>query len=262
MWVSTLLGAGLTAGCATAPPLPQDDLAAQVRAISARQAELEHKLDQIEASLVAARAMPSARAASGDARVAPTSGAAPTPLVPKDLTRVRLEPPGRRAPAIPTEVALREPDPTVLKTLAPGGAFEAEFRAAMAAISTGDIERGAALLTRYADHHPRDERAPAALFQAGLGLLNFGDPQSAALSFERVGDDYPLAREAPDALIRLAECQVRLKRPEQAREAYGQVLRRYPSTGAARMAQAAIKQLAVAPEAPVTADATEKQEAP
>lgn len=236
-----VLVAGVTAGCATAQPAADRELAAQVRAMSARQTDLERKVDALEARLEALRAVPAKGAVTP---LEPARGV--VPLVPKDLATVRLAPPARKtAPSIPTNVTIQEPDAAKMEhVLAERGARDAldsELQAAMSAISTGDVERGARMLTSFADRHRRDERAPTALYQAAMGLMRYDDPQSAALTFERLADDYPLASEAPEAMVRLAECHVRLKRPERAREVYGRVTDRYPGTASAKAADAGLE---------------------
>lgn len=227
------------------------ELTAQLRAMAQRQAALEAKLERMESRLdamrVGARAAPAAEAS----KERPAAS-----LVPENLATVRLAPPSKKAPAVATEVGLREPDEKALeKMLAdaqaanldgepPPEQSQGEYETALAAITTGDVERGAAGLQAFADKHPRDERAPTALFQAGMGMLNFGDPQLAVLAFERVAQDYPTSREAPEAMVRLAECQTRLKRADRAKDSYAKVVSRYPGTAAAKAAEAGLKNLA------------------
>jgi len=255
-WLASCLA---LASCATAPaagtaargPGIDPELAAQLRAMATRQTELEHKLDRLEGELEAMRVAPRRSEAVG---ASPSvSGASPVPaaaapLVPEHLATVRLAPPSAAgAPALPTSVALREPDDSAMGQLDPEPDTRSEeYEAALAAISTGEVPRGAQGLQAFADKYPRDERAPLALLQAGVGLLTYGDPQSAVLAFDRVAQDYPQAREAPEAMMRMADCQLRLKRTERAKDVWALVMSRYPGTPAARAAAAGIKSLSEA----------------
>jgi len=239
--------AGLAAGCATAQPVADPQFASQLHAMASRQVDLERKVDRLEARVEALRARPPS-AAPTPAPVA----AAETSRVPKDLATVKLAPQAHKAPAIPTAVALHEPDPGKMDSIfadAPSSEIDTQLAAAKDAIRTGEPERGARDLVRFADKNPRDPRASDALFEAGLGLMTSGDPQMATLLFERVADDYPLSDRAPDALMRLADCQTKMKHPAQAREVLAKVVNRYPGTPAARAAEAGLKSLAESPAA-------------
>ncbi|MGC4114652.1 MAG: tetratricopeptide repeat protein [Myxococcales bacterium] len=220
-------------------------LMAQLRAMASRQVELERKIDRLEAQLDAMRSVPRSKA---EAPAKSTSAS----LVPGNLTTVKLAPsasPGKAAPALPTEVALREPDEAAVEQMLndPGPDTSGEeFESALKAISTGEVQRGAFGLQAFADKHPRDERAPTALLKAGLGLQTFGDPQSAVLAFDRVAQDYPTSKEAPEAMMRMADCQLKLKREDRAKDVYARVMSRYPGTPAAKAAEAGLKNLAEA----------------
>jgi TolA-binding protein len=239
------------ASCASARPAAttvDPEIAAQLRAMANRQAELEHKIERLEAKLDTARAT-APRAAPVQAVAEPSRS---TTLVPNNLQTIRLTPP-KKAPPLPTEVTVRDPDPAAVEAMADRvapGADASDFHLAMKAISTGEVERGAQALLDFAEKHPKDEQAPQALFQAGVGLLTFGDFAGAMMAFERLADDYPRASEAPEAMVKLAECNLRLKHPGEARSVYSRVVTSYPNTPAARAAEAGLKNLAAAPPPP------------
>ncbi len=213
--------------------------------MSSRQAELERKIDRLEAQIEAQRGPPVTPA------IKPTVEAPrPAPvIVPKNLTTVRLAPPpAKKPPMPPTGVSLREPDAETAQQLlaeaeGPADPADDDFKGPMESISTGDVERGVQGLLSFAERFPRDARAPQALLQAGVGQQASGDLQGAVLSFEKLSDDYPLATQAPEAMLRLGDCQLKLKRAERAREVYAKVMSRYPGTPAARQAEAGLKSL-------------------
>jgi tol-pal system protein YbgF len=203
-------------------------------------------MDLVDARLAAIKVLLASRMGTSSPRPGPS-------VVPKDLATVRLVP-QEKAPPLATAVKLREPDAEAMARMMGDGVSssgspemitseEAEFQAALMAISTGDVEGGAAALTAFADAYPKHERASAALYNAGLGLQNYGDLKDAVLRFERVADDYPIAPEAPDAMIRMAECQARLKNLTRARDLYARVIGRYPGSAAARSAEVGLKSL-------------------
>jgi len=132
---------------------------------------------------------------------------------------------GARPPALPTAVALREPDEAAVEQMlsepGPEGPDTSgdEFGAALKAISHRPRSSGARSgLQAFARQAPPRRPGAHRLLQAGVGLLTFGDPQSAVLAFDRVAQDYPTAKEAPEAMMRLADCQLRSSgRPGQGR---------------------------------------------
>ena len=249
----TILAAGLAAGCATAQPAaPDEQLVALVRSLNARQQDLEQKVYRLESRLDAQRL----HNAAAPAAAAVAAANADASRVPKDLATVKLSPSSRKAPALPTQVPLKEPDEKTMDSLlsepepgAHSGDTDTQYAAAREAIRTGEAQRGAKALVRFAEQHPRDPRAAAAFFEAGVGLMTFGDPQAAVLIFERIADDYPLAEQAPEAMMKMADCHTRLRRLAQARETLTKVLNRYPGTAAAKTAEAGLKSLADSPAA-------------
>lgn len=209
--------------------------------MATRQADLERKVDRLQGELEALRA-PRTKVEA----VAKATAAAPVSIIPSNLATVRLAPSAGKPPPLATDVSLREPDDAAVEQLLSDPEPDTsgdEYAAALKAISTGEVERGARGLQKFAEKHPRDERAPVALMQAGVGLLTFGDPQSAMLDFERIAQDYPAAKEAPDAMLRLADCQIRLQREDRAKDVYARVMSRYPGTSAAKAAEAGLKHL-------------------
>jgi TolA-binding protein len=249
-----LLIAGFSAGCATAQPVtPDPQIVALLRTLTVRQQELERKVDKLESRLDAQRLQHAAAVAASAPAVAGSS--ADANRIPRDLATVKLSAQGKKAPALPTQVPLKEPDEKTMDALlseqAPvaKGGLDAQYAAAREAIRTGEPERGARALERFAEQHPRDSRAPAALYEAGLGLMTSGDPQSAVLLFDRLPHDYPPAEQTPDAMLKTADCHARLKRLAQARETLSKVVNRYPGTVAAKAAEAGLKGLAGKPAA-------------
>jgi TolA-binding protein len=249
-----LLIVGFSAGCATAQPVtPDPQIVALLRTLATKQQDLERKVDKLESRLDAQRLQHAAAVAATAPAVAGSS--ADASRIPRDLATVKLSAQGKKAPALPTQVALQEPDEKTMDVLlserAPvaKGDLDAQYAAAREAIRTGEPERGAKALERFAEQHPRDSRAPAALYEAGIGLMTSGDPQSAVLLFERLADDYPLAEQTPDAMLKTADCHSRLKRLAQVKETLSKVVSRYPGTPAAKAAEAGLKGLADRPAA-------------
>jgi outer membrane protein assembly factor BamD len=123
---------------------------------------------------------------------------------------------------------------------------EALFAASVQQFEAGNCGaavRGFAQLTR--DLPSRDPRMPEARFYLAECLSDDGDHLGAAREFRRVADEFPDHARAPAALLRAGESLTRMwRRPqldpthgETALTVYRELLTRYPSSDAARVAQ-------------------------
>jgi TolA-binding protein len=239
-------------------------LKAELRAMREQQARMGERLERIERSSAVIRARPAQAPAASSPQApakAPASQAAPSSStshvdVP-DLTVVKLKPKGEPAPALPTKVAVVEPDseqvelfvssspepsePASEQGRAPSpvntAVLDAEFEQAVAALRTGNVEPGVAKLQSFAEQNPRHPRADNALYFAGLGMVGLNDHGGAALVFERLIETYPAGDAVLDGMLRLAECRLKLNQREDARALYTRVITQFPGTAAATQAE-------------------------
>ncbi|MBN1210136.1 MAG: tetratricopeptide repeat protein [Myxococcaceae bacterium] len=245
------------AACATDSASQADLVAlrAELRAIREQQARMGERLERMERSASVLRAKPSqAPVASQAPAAAPASQPAPASrLDVPDLTVVKLKPKSEPAPALPTRVAVVEPDaeqaelfvsaspepsePASAPAPANTAALDAEFEQALSALRTGNVELGVAKLQAFADANPRHARADNALYFAGLGLVGLTDHAGGALVFERLIETYPAGDAVLDGMLRLAECRLKLNQREDARALYTRVITQFPGTAAATQAE-------------------------
>jgi TolA-binding protein len=258
------------AACATNSASQADvaALRAELRAIREQQTRMGERLERMErsTSVLRAKTAPAPAASSAPAQApaaAPASPPAPSSqLEVPDLTVVKLKPKAEPAPALPTRVAVVEPDDEQVEmfvSASPGAsdssassepasapapasaantaALDAEFEQALSALRTGNVELGVANLQAFADANPRHSRADNALYFAGLGLVGLKDHAGGALVFERLIETYPAGDAVLDGMLRLAECRLKLNQRDDARALYTRVITQFPGTAAATQAE-------------------------
>jgi TolA-binding protein len=225
------------AACASdsASKADMDALRVELRAMREQQARTNERLERLERSTSVMRARPS-QAPAPAAPQAPgaTPASQPSPPPPKvavpELTVVKLKPKAEPAPALPTQVAVVEPDADQVEMFvssspdssepasasAPAAApvnsaaLDAEFEQAVSMLRTGNVEGGVARLQAFADQNPRHSRADNALYFAGLGMIGLNDNEGASLVFQRLIESYPAGDAVLDGMLRLAECRLKL----------------------------------------------------
>lgn len=221
----------------------------ELRALRERAAALERRLELLEASAAVHQGLQSSRSAPPGLG----AGAKERDTTPTGLTVVKLRPRSEPAPKLDTGQAVREPGGAALEQLAEVSAstaaargeleedpdlVEAQFKADVNALRTGNVAGATVKLEQFANQHPKHPHADNALYFAGLGLMGLDDYAAAAERFERVAREYPAGDAVADALLKLAECRSRSNKPAEARALYSEVARSYPGTAAANQAQA------------------------
>ncbi len=239
-------------GCAAGAPAWQkdvEDLRAEMRTLQRENAEMAKRLEALTVRLDAlaiARKAPPAPAAAAVTNA---------PLVPPDLAVVRMEPPARReprrarkaAPALPTAVAIGEPDSAALAALsAQRGDLAAEAQSALEAAHRLEGLAGARALEEFAGRYPRHPSADNALVDAAKARDAAGDPETACELARRVAQEYPAGDALPDALGLLVECRASRGDAAGARALAERLVKDFPDTPAAQRAQS---RLAALPQA-------------
>ncbi|MGI5864781.1 MAG: tetratricopeptide repeat protein [Myxococcales bacterium] len=226
------MGACLVSGCATARS--EAETRAQLQAMFKRQAELERRLESLEGRIDAMLALSGPKA--------PVAGeGAPTPerrpesvYVPSHLATVKVEPEPvddeELLSAIIAQKARQSP--------------EQQFQAVAKAIALGDTARGSEAALALCDRYPTHPRAAEILHASGLALKQAGELQMAIWTFQRVANHYPLAKQAPEAMLSAAQCELALERTADAHALLTQVIKRYPTSSAARQARGELNQFA------------------
>ncbi len=235
-----LTAAALLAGCAGAParPRPEADelqeLRSQLQAQSALVAQQQRRIDELEVKLaaLAARAGPAAAPASS-----PRADPRPPLKSVKIGGRVRRSDrlnPVDRAPALPSTVALREPDPDALARLDTDPTIAREFDAdhtwaeAVQKLNEGRHAEAEAELLAFVAAYPRHSAADNALYLAGLVREIRGDCASALELFESVPRRYPAGDAVPQAQLERARCLRILGRKDEAKSVLNQLALEHP----------------------------------
>ncbi len=229
----------LLAGCAGAPPRPAaeadglQELRSQLQAQSALVAQQQRRIDELEVKLAAL----AAKAAS----VAPASPARTDPRPPLKtvktggrLRRADRFNPVERAPAIPSIVELREPDPEALARLETDPEVSREFDAdhtwaeAVRKLNEGHHAEAETELLAFVAAYPRHSAADNALVLAGLVREVRGDCAGALELFESVPRKYPAGDAVPQAQLERGRCLRILGRKEEAKAALNQLALEHP----------------------------------
>jgi TolA-binding protein len=227
--------------CAGAPAREEPslaDLRAQVAAQGAQIAAQQRRMDELEVKLAAIASR--------------TSDAAPQkPAAQKDPSRdprpplktVKLSPrrpranPVDRAPRLPAEIELKEPDENALAqldvpTVDPAIQREVEadlaFAAAVRRLNDGDLDGAEADLLAFAGRYPRHSSADNALYLAGLVRQNQGDCAAAVALFDRVPREYPAGDAVAEAMLEKGRCLAALQRPVEARALLAKLVQDHP----------------------------------
>lgn len=233
-------------GCAAETPAWRQDLEtlrAEMRTMQRENAEMSKRVDALAVRLDVLAAAPRAAPAAAP-RAGPAAPAAP--LVPPDLAVVRMDPPApraeprraRKAPPLPTTVAISEPDPRALAGLgAPRGDLAAEAQAALEAARRLDGLASARALEEFAGRYPRHPAADNALVDAARARDAAGDSETACALATRAAEEYPAGDALPDALGQMAECRARQGDTARARALAERLVKDFPDTQAARRAR-------------------------
>ena len=261
-WVA-LVAFALIAGCAGAKPLPdtrveelQQELAAQANLLARQQQRIE-ELEVRVATLASRAQAPASSAAHGQ-----PPASAPGSSVPKTLQTIKLPaPPGgrrphpprlnpvERAPRLPAQISLREPDEEALAELetplqsavdsaiASAAGADRAFAQAVQRLNDGAHPEAQALLLAFAARWPRHSAADNALYLAGLSRAATGDCPGAVAVFDRVPAEYPATDQLAPVLLEKGRCQARMKRQLEAHQTLSRLTDEFPDSAEAAQAR-------------------------
>jgi TolA-binding protein len=245
----------LACACATAQkPSAVDDeikeMRSQLDAQSALVAQQQRRIEELEVKLAGL-------AAKAQHPAPPPAPAAAPPKEPRPtLKTVKLEGKGRRlqlhgdrvnpverAPRIPAQVELKEPDEASLERLETDPEVESEFKAdrawanAVQELNEGRREEAERDLLAFASAYPRHSAADNALALAGLAREVRGDCKGALPLLESVPVKYPAGDAVPQAMLERGRCLRILGRNDEARPLLQQLVQEHPDAPEAMQAQ-------------------------
>lgn len=176
----------------------------------------------------------------------------------ENLPIVHLQPHSPRdLPAVPTEVAVREPSPEVVAELAkpqlfsdanlssvPGDSLSASeeadsmFKIAFEKLKTGELVGAAGLFHAFAQRFPHHPAADNAMLDEGIADYGLRRYQDALEVLEQLAKRYPAGDAVAEALWRAGDCQLKLQQPTEARVTYQLLMKRFPGSAEATKAAA------------------------
>jgi TolA-binding protein len=219
--------------------------AAQIQAQQRRIDELEVKIAAVAARADAKRTT----AAPAPEKSAPSPAILPARDPRPQLKTVKLGQ-GRRgrrdynpvvenAPAIPSAIALKEPDPETMEQLEEAAAVDPgirdeldadhAFAQAVGKFNSGALQTAETELLAFAGQHPRHTAADNALYIAGLIREHDGDCQGAIALFDRIPLSYPAGDAVLPSMVEKGRCLLRMRRKQEARELFARIVREHPN---------------------------------
>ncbi len=107
------------------------------------------------------------------------------------------------------------------------------YDAALAALRTGDFDKGAAALTGFLRRWPESGYGDSARFWLANALYGQKNYKDAIATFRSVVSNAPEHPRAPEALLSIASCQVEMKDTKTARKTIEELIKAYPQSEAA-----------------------------
>ncbi|HET9553167.1 MAG TPA: tetratricopeptide repeat protein [Anaeromyxobacteraceae bacterium] len=239
---AALVAALLVSGCAGADAASRrelDALRADVAAAREENRQLARSVESLQARLDAMAARLGRPHPQAEAPSRPVEPVAEPVVVPGGLAVVRVEPPStRRAPPVPTSVAIVEPDGSRLEALARRGGRDlaSEAEAELRAARKRDGLARAHALEDFAARYPRHPQAGAALVESAAAYADAGREEAGCALVRRVVEEYPAGDAVSEALWRVARCEQRGGQTEAERRVLTRLVTEFPSTSAARRA--------------------------
>jgi len=245
-----LLSFALAAGCASAPARPSaeieelKELRGQLEAQSALVAQQQRRIEELEVKLAALAARtqpaPAAQAPAPQPATAPAVKPEPRPqlktvkLGGRKLRRSDRVNPVERAPRLPSNMELREPDEDQLARLETdprqAGELDADhaWAEAVQKLNDGRHAEAEADLLAFVAAHPQHSAADNALYLVGLVRESRGDCAGALPLFASVPNKYPAGDAVPQSLLERGRCLRILGRREEAKSVLKQLEREHP----------------------------------
>lgn len=111
------------------------------------------------------------------------------------------------------------------------------YDAAFNSLKQSQYERAAKAFREFVGRYPQSPLADHAQYWLAESHYALLDYKSALTEFSRVIQLYPTSSKLPDALLKIGYIQTETKQADQARKTFQEVIKRFPSSSAARLAQ-------------------------
>jgi tol-pal system protein YbgF len=158
----------------------------------------------------------------------PAQAAAPAPLVPQAVPPESVPPGAVPPPPAPSAPAASR-----------AGNPEQEYNAALATFRSREHGQAVLDFIDFIGKHPKHPLAGNAQYWIGEAYWTQRDYRQALVEFEKVSEYGP--GKAPDALVKIGLCHARLRDASRAEQAWQRVIREYPKSEAAGLAQSLLR---------------------
>jgi TolA-binding protein len=251
----------LAAGCAAATPKPATEaedlkeLRGLLQAQSALMAQQQRRIEELEVKLAALvsqtaqrEASPAKPAVVAPAKVEPRPTLRTVKVGGRLRQRDRLNP-VERAPALPSTVALREPDEDAMARLDVDPSVAREFGAdrawaeAVQKLNQGSHAEAEVDLLAFVAAYPGHAAADNALYLVGLVREARGDCAGALPLFESVPRKYPAGDAVAQALLERGRCLRILGRKDEAKSVLNQLSQEHPDAPETARSKALLQDL-------------------
>jgi TolA-binding protein len=212
------------------------ELRGQIAAQGAQIAAQQRRIDELEVKIAALAARAPEAAPQKSARDS-TSEPRPQLKTVKLSPRRRRANPVDRAPRLPAEIELKEPDsnalaqldvPTVDPVIQREVEADLAFAGAVRRLNDGDLDGAESDLLAFTGRYPRHSSADNALYLAGLVRQNQGDCAAAVALFDRIPREYPAGDAVAEAMLEKGRCLAALQRPVEARALLAKLVQDHP----------------------------------
>jgi tol-pal system protein YbgF len=225
-----------------------DELEGSITRLTGQMEELGHqvelvnqKTDRLQKDLDY-QAMQAAEAAAAAAAAMPPSDMPNDAVPPGDAIASAAPPDAPLAPAagtlgqIPADTPLPRPGRPAPAANAPtvsDADMRREFDAAMNLLSRAQYDQASEAFHTFADMHPEDDRAGAAVYWAGdIAYSVKKDYEEAARDFAALLKSYPKAARAPEGMLKLGLSLIALNQTKEGCAALAALPARYPDASA------------------------------
>jgi tol-pal system protein YbgF len=218
---------------------------AAVRTMSGEFQRFHQRVDAVDTAVGETRARVEVLTKAPPAPARPTPAPPPSPPTSSPIAAVeRPRVPAVPSPAAPPESvppgAVPPPQPTSpAPAAAPAGNPEQEYNAALATFRSREHGQAVLDFIDFIAKHPKHSLAGNAQYWIGEAYWTQRDYRQALVEFERVSEYGP--GKAPDALVKIGLCHARLRDASRAEQAWQRVIREYPKSEAAGLAQSLLR---------------------
>ena len=235
---------------------------ATVRTMSGELQRFYQRVDAVDNAVGETRARVEALTQAPAAPPAPAPAPPPPPPAPSAIAAVERPrvpavppptvPPGQAAPpmplvpqavppeSVPAVAAVQPPQPAPpAPSAARAGNPEQEYSAALATFRSREHGQAVLDFIDFIAKHPKHPLASNAQYWIGEAYWAQRDYRQALVEFEKVSEYGP--GKAPDALVKIGLCHARLREAARAEQAWQRVIREYPKSEAAGLAQSLLR---------------------